>query len=134
MRFMMLVRADKMSESGALPDETILAAMGQYNEEMQKAGVLLDLSGLHPSQRGARVRFSAGKPSVTDGPFAEAKELIGGYWMIQVKSREEAIEWAKRVPFVDGELEVRQVFELNDFPTSPAVERAAELGKKLGKG
>lgn len=133
MRFMMLVRADKMSESGALPDEKLLAAMGKYNEEMQKAGVLLDLSGLHPSRRGARVRFSGGKPSVTDGPFAEAKELVAGYWLIQVKSREEAIEWAKRVPFVDGEIEIRQVFELNDFPASPAVERAAELGKKLGK-
>jgi len=133
MRFMMLVRADKMSESGALPDEKLLAAMGKYNEEMQKAGVLLDLSGLHPSRRGARVRFSGGKPSVTDGPFAEAKELVAGYWLIQVKSREEAIEWAKRVPFVDGEVEIRQVFELNDFPASPAVERAAELGKKLGK-
>ena len=133
MRFMMLVRADKVSESGALPDERLLAAMGKYNEEMQKAGVLLDLSGLHPSRRGARVRFSGGKPSVTDGPLAEAKELVAGYWLIQVKSREEAIEWAKRVPFVDGEVEIRQVFELNDFPASPAVERAAELGKKLGK-
>jgi hypothetical protein len=133
MRFMMLVRADKMTESGTLPDEKALAAMGKYNEEMQKAGVLLDLSGLHPSQRGARVRFSGGKPSVTDGPFAEAKEMIAGYWLIQVKSREEAIEWAKRVPFVDGELELRQVVELSDFPASPAIDRAVELGKKLGK-
>jgi hypothetical protein len=133
MRFMMLVRADKMTESGALPDEKDLAAMGKYNEEMQKAGVLLDLSGLHPSKRGARVRFSGGKPTVTDGPFAEAKEMIAGYWLIQVKSREEAIEWAKRVPFVDGELELRQVFELTDFPESPAIERATELGKKIGK-
>jgi hypothetical protein len=130
---MMLVRADKQTESGGLPDEKALTAMGKYNEEMQKAGVLLDLSGLHPSQRGARVRFAGGKPSVTDGPFAEAKELIAGYWLIQVKSREEAIEWAKRVPFVDGEIEIRQVFELGDFPASPAVERAVELGKKLGK-
>jgi hypothetical protein len=130
---MMLVRANKDTESGALPDEKALAAMGKFNEEMQKAGVLLDLSGLHASQRGARVRFAGGKPTVTDGPFAEAKELIAGYWLIQVKSREEAIEWAKRVPFVDGEIEIRQVFELSDFPASPAIERATELGKKLGK-
>ena len=133
MRFMMLVRANKQSESGTLPDEKQLTAMGKYNEEMQKAGVLLDLSGLHPSQRGARVHFAGGKSSVIDGPFAEAKELIAGYWLIQVKSREEAIAWAQRVPFVDGEIEIRQVFELSDFPASPAVERAAELGKKLGK-
>jgi hypothetical protein len=133
MRFVVLVRADKITESGALPDEKALAATGKYNEEMQKAGVLLDLSGLHTSQRGARVRFSGGKPSVTDGPFAEAREMIAGYWVIQVKSREEAIEWAKRAPFVDGELEIRQVVELSDFPASPAVDRAVELGKKLGK-
>jgi hypothetical protein len=114
---MMLVRADKTSESGTLPDEKILAAMGKYNEEMQKAGVLLDLSGLHPSQRGARVRFTAGKPSVTDGPFAEAKEVFGGYWIIQVRSREEAIEWAKRAPLVKHEIiEVRRFLEMSDFP------------------
>jgi hypothetical protein len=133
MRFMMLVKADKSSEAGVLPDEKMLSTMGKYNEEMAKAGVLLDLSGLHSSAKGARVRFSGGKPAVTDGPFTEAKELIAGYWLIQVKSREEAIEWAKRVPFHDGEVEVRQVFELTDFPASPAVERAAVLGKKLGK-
>jgi hypothetical protein len=127
---MMLVRE---TESEALPDEKMLAAMGKYNEEMQKAGLLLDVAGLHHSPRGARVRFSDGKPSVTDGPFAEAKELIGGYWLIQVKSREEAIEWAKRVPFVDGELELRQVVDLSDFPASPAIDRAVELGRKLGK-
>jgi hypothetical protein len=128
MRFMMLVKADGKSESGALPAEKLLTAMGKYNEEMQKAGVLLDLSALHPSQRGARVRFDGGKTAVVDGPFTDAKELVAGYWLIQVKSREEAIEWAKRVPFVDGEIELRQIFELTDFPASPAVERATELG------
>lgn len=138
MRFMMLVRADKMSESGTLPDEKLLAAMGKYNEEMQKAGVLLDLSGLHPSQRGARVRFSGGKPSVTDGPFAEAKELVAGYWLIQVKSREEAIEWAKRVPFdrLPGngrapEVELRQLFEIEDFVDVPPA--VAEMEKSFRK-
>ena len=133
MRFMMLVKADKRSEAGVLPDEKLLTAMGKYNEDMAKAGVLLDLSGLQPSAKGARVRFSGGKPSVADGPFAEAKDLVAGYWLVQTKSRAEAIEWAKRVPFVDGEIEIRQVFELSDFPASPAVDRAAELGKQLGK-
>jgi hypothetical protein len=130
---MLLVKADKSSEAGVLPDEKLLTAMGKYNEEMAKAGVLLDLSGLQPSSKGARVRFSEGKPSVTDGPFAEAKELVAGYWLVQTKSKAEAIEWAKRVPFVDGEIEIRQVFELSDFPASPAVDRAAALGKQLGK-
>jgi hypothetical protein len=130
---MMLVKGDDKSESGALPDEKQLITMGKYNDEMRKAGVLLDLSGLHPSARGARVRFSGGKASVTDGPFTEAKELVAGYWLIQVKSREEAVEWAKRVPFVDGEVELREVFELSDFLAIPAVKRAAELGKEPGK-
>src|SRR5262245_45268638 len=100
MRFMMIVKANKDSEAGAMPSEKDLAAMAKYNEELVKAGVVLDLAGLHPTSKGARVRFSqAGKRTVIDGPFAEAKELIAGYWVIQVKSREEAIEWAKRVPF-----------------------------------
>src|SRR5437868_2033730 len=106
MRFMMLVKADKSSETGALPDEKMLSAMGKYNEDMAKAGVLLDLSGLHSSAKGARVRFSGGKPAVTPGPFTDAKDLVAGYWLIQVKSRDEAIEWAKRVPFTDCEVEV----------------------------
>jgi hypothetical protein len=118
MRFMMLVKADKDSEAGKLPSGEMLTTMGKYNEELVKSGVMLAGEGLHPSSKGARVRFSGGKPSVTDGPFAEAKELIAGYWLIQVKSKEEAIQWAKRVPFVDGEIELRQVFEAADFAAS----------------
>src|SRR5205823_7760093 len=102
MRFMMIVKANKDSEAGKMPSEELLSAMGKYNEELMKAGVLLDLAGLQPSSKGARVKFSGGKRTVIDGPFTEAKELIGGYWVIQVKSREEAIEWAKRVPFDPG--------------------------------
>jgi hypothetical protein len=115
MRFMMLVKANDKSEAGTMPSEQELAGMGQYNEELVKAGVLLAGEGLHPTSRGTRVKFSGGKPAVTDGPFAEAKELIAGFWMIQVKSREEAIEWARRVPFEDGEIEIRQLFEADDF-------------------
>ncbi len=136
MRFMMIVKASKDSEAGKMPSEELLTAMGKYNEELMKAGALVDLAGLHPSMRGTRVKFAAGKRTVIDGPFAETKELIAGYWIIQVKSREEAIEWAKRVPAphgecADGEIELRQIFELEDFAPSPAVERARELGKEL---
>jgi hypothetical protein len=116
MRFMMLVKANEDSEAGVLPSKEILAAMGAYNEELVKAGVLLAAEGLHASSKGARVRFSGERRTVTDGPFTETKELIAGFWLIQVKSKEEAIEWASRVPFADGEeLEVRQVFEAEDF-------------------
>src|SRR5688572_14781080 len=110
MRFMMLVKADKDSEAGVLPDEKALADMAKYNEEMVKAGVMLAGEGLQASSKGARVRFSGGKPIVTDGPFTETKELVAGFWLIQVKSRQEAIEWARRVPFEEGEIEIRQVF------------------------
>src|SRR5258708_31376028 len=99
MRFMMIIKGDKDTEAGVMPDEKLLAAMGKYNEELAKAGVLLDLSGLQPTSKGARIKFSGGKPKVIDGPFTEAKEVIAGYWLIQVKSKEEAIEWAKRIPF-----------------------------------
>ena len=115
MRFMMLVKANSDSEAGTMPSEQELAEMGQYNEELVKAGVLLAGEGLHPTSNGARVKFSGSKPTVTDGPFAEAKELIAGFWIIQVKSREEAIEWARRVPFREGEVEIRQIFEAEDF-------------------
>ena len=139
MRFLMMIKGDP--KPGQLPSEELLAAMGRYNDELAKAGVLLDLSGLHPSAEGAaRVKFSGGKRTVIDGPFTESKELVAGYWIIQAKSLEEAIEWAKRVPFEaggeygqEGEIEVRQVFELEEFGDSPAIERARELGKELAK-
>ena len=133
MRFMMLVKANKDSEAGVLPSEEILAAMAKYNEEMVKAGVMLAGEGLQPSSKGARVKFSGGKRIVTDGPFIEAKELIAGFWLIQVRSKEEAIEWAKRVPFESGEIEIRQVFELSDFAPSEAVERHARLRDQIAK-
>jgi len=126
MRFMMMVKADKTSEAGVLPTQKDLEVMGKYNEELVKAGVLLDAAGLQPSSKGAKVTFQDGKPQVTDGPFVETKELIAGYWMIQVKSKEEAITWAKRVPFDRlprsgraPEIELRQMFEITDFPDVP---------------
>jgi hypothetical protein len=134
---MMIVTANQASEAGVMPSEELLAAMGKYNEELLKAGVLLDLAGLQPSSKGARIRYSGGKRTVIDGPFAETKELIAGYWLIQVKSKEEAIEWAKRAPnpHVDGdaEIELRQLFEMEDFGESEAVDRARELGRELAK-
>src|SRR5580704_6878533 len=138
MRFMMIVKASKDSEAGKMPSEELLAAMGKYNEELMKAGVLLDLAGLQPSSKGARIKFSGGKRTVIDGPFTETKELIAGYWLIQVKSKEEAIEWAKRVPAphgegAEGEIELRQVFELKDFAPSEAIDRHREVGKELAK-
>jgi len=114
MRFMVLVKADKNSEAGVLPDEKLLAEMGKFNEELVKAGVMLAGEGLHPSSKGARLKFSGTKRTVIDGPFPESKELIAGFWLWQVKSKEEAIEWAKRCPNptgAEGELEIRQVFE-----------------------
>jgi hypothetical protein len=118
MRFMLLLKADENTEAGVMPSEELLAEMGRYNEEMVKAGVLLAGEGLQPSSKGARVKFSGDSRTVVDGPFTEAKELIAGYWLIQVKSREEAIEWVKRCPNpLDGEaeIEIRQVFEAEDF-------------------
>jgi hypothetical protein len=139
MRVMMMVKGDQ--EPGELPSEELLAAMGRYNEELTKAGVLLDLSGLHPSAEGVRVRFSDGKTTVVDGPFPEAKEVVAGYWILQVKSMDEAIEWAKRVPVEaaeheygqEGEIEIRQIFELEEFGEGPAIDRARELQKELEK-
>ena len=116
MRFMVIVKANKESEAGVMPSTEILAAMGKYNEELAKAGVMLAGEGLHPSSKGVRVKFSGGKRTVTDGPFPETKELIAGYWLWRVKSKEEAIEWLKRAPFDGGtEIELRQVFEAEDF-------------------
>ena len=116
MRFMVIVKASEESEAGVLPDEKILSEMGKYNEELVKAGVMLAAEGLHPSSKGARVKFSGGKRTVTDGPFSETKELIAGFWLWQVKSKEEAVEWLKRAPFDGGtEVELRQVFEAEDF-------------------
>jgi hypothetical protein len=128
MRFMMLVKASEDSEAGVLPSKELIAAMGRYNEDLAKAGVLLAGEGLHPSSKGARISFSGDKRTVTDGPFTEAKELIAGFWLIQVRSKEEAIEWASRVPFEDGEIEIRQVFEASDFPPEiyPPEEAARE--------
>jgi hypothetical protein len=115
MKFMILVKANKDSEAGVMPSTELLAAMGKFNEELVKAGVMLAGEGLHPSSNGARVRFSGGKTTVIDGPFAETKELIAGFWLWQVRSREEAIEWLKRAPFEETEIEVRQVFSTEDF-------------------
>jgi hypothetical protein len=139
MRFMMLMipKGYEKAAPGTMPDPKAVAAMMKYNEELQKAGVLLALDGLHPPSTGARVSFAGGKPKVTDGPFTEAKEVIGGYWMIQVKSREEAIAWASRCPASDNEvIEVRQVHEFSEFP--PDVQEAAakfpELQSRSGQG
>ena len=118
MRFMVLIKANKDSEAGVLPSKELLTEMGKFNEELVKAGVMIAGEGLHPSSKGARVKFSGGKRTVIDGPFAQTKELIAGFWLWQVKSKEEAIEWVKRCPNpmgVEGEVEIRQVFEAEDF-------------------
>jgi hypothetical protein len=119
MRFMMIMipNIPSINEEDWTPDPEAMATMGKYNEELTKAGVLLTLDGLQPPAKGTRVSFAGGKPTVTDGPFAEAKEMVGGYWMIEAKSKEEAVEWASRCPAADGDvIEVRQVYELSDFP------------------
>jgi hypothetical protein len=116
MRFMVIVKANKDSEAGVLPDQKILAEMGKFNEELVKAGVMLAGEGLQPTSKGARVRFEGpSKRTVIDGPFTETKELVAGFWLWQVKSKEEAVEWLKRAPFQEGEVEIRQVFETEDF-------------------
>lgn len=137
MRFMVLVPAGNGSEEGVLPDEKLLKEMGSFNEEMAKAGVLLAGEGLHPTSKGARIKFSGGKTTVIDGPFTESKELIAGFWLIQVKSKEEAIEWMKRAPFGEGVvLEIRQVFEAEDFGsnyTPELRERDERIWSQAGK-
>lgn len=131
MRFMILLKADKHSEAGEMPDEQLLTAMGKFNDELIQAGVMLDGEGLHPSSRGARVHFSKdGGVRVTDGPFAETKELLAGYWVWQVKSKEEAIDWVKRVPMPmlggEAEIEIRQIFEMDDFGDALSPELRAQ--------
>ena len=136
MRFMMLVKATQESEAGVLPDEQGLTEMGKYNEELVKAGVMLAGEGLHPSSKGARVTYSGAKRTVTDGPFTEAKELIAGFWLIQVTSKEEALEWARRIPFQEGEVELRQVFEAEDFGpefTPELREQEEQLRARIGQ-
>ncbi len=130
MRFMMLVIPKAYEKAGAdfVPPADLVAKMTKYNESLSKAGVVLAMDGLHPPAKGARVKFGGGKPKVVDGPFTESKELVGGFWMIQVKSKEEAVEWAKRAPMLDGDIiEVRQVQELSEFP--PEIQAAARGGK-----
>ena len=138
---MILIKADKQSEAGALPDEKLLTEMGKFNEELVKAGIMLGGEGLHPSSKGARVRFSDHSRTVIDGPFAETRELIAGFWLWQVKSREEAIEWVKRCPNphpgVETEVEIRQVFEADDFGaefTPELREQEERLRAKLASG
>jgi hypothetical protein len=127
MRFMILVKANAESEAGVMPSHELLEAMGKFNDEMIKAGVMLAGDGLHPSSRGARVRFNGSKRSVIDGPFAETKELLAGFWLIQVRSLDEAIEWVKRAPMGDGaELEIRRVFEMEDFGDVMTPEQRAQ--------
>jgi hypothetical protein len=139
MRFMILVKADKNTEAGVMPSEQLLADMGKFNEELVKAGVLLAGEGLQPSSKGARVKFSGAKRTVIDGPFAEVKELIAGFWLIEAKSKEEAIEWVKRIPNPTGEeseIEIRQVFEAEDFGaefTPELREQEAQLRAQIAK-
>jgi hypothetical protein len=138
MQFMMIVKANQDSEAGVMPSEELLSAMGSYNDQLMKAGALVDLAGLQPSSKGARIKFSGRKTNVTDGPFAETKELIAGYWIIKVKSREEAIEWARRIPPPHGEgeeteVEIRQIFEMDDFAPSEAIEQHRKLGEELAQ-
>ena len=136
MRFMVIVKATKDSEAGKMPSEEMLGAMAKFNEEMVKAGIMLDGAGLQSSAKGARIRFAGGKRSVIDGPFAETKELIAGYWIIQVKNKAEAIEWMKRCPNPheeDCEIEIRPFYELEDFGESPAVEHHRSLGEQMAQ-
>jgi hypothetical protein len=138
MRFMMIVKATQDSEKGVMPGEKLMSAMTRYNEELVNAGVLLDATGLQPTSKGARIQYSGDKRVVVDGPFAETNEIIAGYWLIKVKSRDEAIEWARRAPNPYGEngkgyIELRQLFEMDDFEPSEAVEEAKKLGQRLEK-
>jgi hypothetical protein len=128
---MVIVKADERTEAGVLPTEAELAAMAKFNEELVNAGVLLTAEGLQASSKGTRVRYAGATRTVIDGPFSEAKELIAGFWLIQVRSKQEAIEWAKRAPFEDGEVEIRQVFELDDFGKGEAVDHHRRLFERV---
>ena len=138
MRFMMMIKMKKDPVAGKMPNKEAFEVMGKYNEQLAKSGVLLDMGGLQPTTKGAKIKFSTdGKKTVVDGPFTESKELIVGYWVIQVKSLEEAIEWAKRAPLQHGsdddcEIEIRQFFEIEDFPETERVKAAKDAGKKAG--
>jgi hypothetical protein len=125
MRFMMLVKSDDRSEAGVLPDQKLLTEMGNYNESLIKAGVMLEGEGLQASSRGTRLRLARGKLTVMDGPFADAKELVGGYWVIEAKTLAEAVDWARRIPFLEGEVEIRPLYELSDLPVDPAPDSSA---------
>ena len=133
MRYMMIVKANKESEASVMPTEEQLAEMGKFNEEMVKAGMMLDASGLESSAKGVRVKWENGKQSVVNGPFPNTEELIAGYWIVRAKSLDEITEWEKRVPFQDGEVEIRRLFEMEDFEQGPAIEQARELGKQMEK-
>lgn len=134
MRFIIMVKGNSMSESGVMPDEALMAEMATYHEELAKAGVLLDAAGLHPTKKATRIKFTGGKRTIIDGPFTESKELIAGYTLIQVKTREEGLEWARRFPAPfpggEGEIEVRQLMDLEDFEPNATIERFKELEKK----
>lgn len=138
MRFMIIIKASQDSEAGVMPSQELLTAMGNYNEELAKAGILLAGEGLHPSSKGARVRFSGDKRTVIDGPFIETRELIAGFWLWQVKSKEEAIEWVKRcpnpMPGTEAEIEIRQVFEMDDFGADLTPELREQEERAFGRG
>ena len=133
MRFMLIVKSDDRSEAGVLPTSKELADMGVFNDQMVKSGVMLAGEGLQATSKGAKVRFKGGKPTIIDGPFAETKELVAGFWLIQARSKDEAVEWARRAPFVDGEIEVRQVFELEDFDQTAALDLHKQHREQLKK-
>jgi hypothetical protein len=131
MRFMVIVKGDDRSEAGILPTEKELADMAKYNEQLVKAGVMLAGEGLQPTSKGAKVRFDGNKRTVIDGPFTEAKEIIAGFWLLSAKSKEEVVEWAKRIPFTEGEVEIRQVFELEDFGPGEAIDHHRRLQEQI---
>ena len=137
MKFIMFIKSSSDAEAGIMPGAELIAAMGRYNEQLVAAGALVDLAGLHSSVKGARIRSSAGKRTVIDGPFSNSEGLVAGYWVINVNSRDQAVEWAKRVPDppigVEGEIELRQIFEPSDFETSPAIEIHHGIARSLGK-